>query len=60
MVDQGGERKFGWLSDVGFGLRFALTRFSTEKVVHLDFAFPLGGEDSLDSVQVLLKAKRSF
>lgn len=54
------ERKFGWLSDVGFGLRFAPTRFSTEKVVHLDFAFPLGGEDSVDSVQVVFRAKRSF
>ncbi len=55
-----GEPNFGWLPDVGFGLRFALTRFSTDKVGHLDFAFPLGGGASIDSVQILFEAKRSF
>ena len=55
-----GERNYGWLKDVGFGLRFAPTRFSTNKVAHLDFAFPLDGDPSIDSVQILLEAKRSF
>jgi hemolysin activation/secretion protein len=55
-----GERNLGWLSDVGFGLRFAPTRFSTDKVAHLDFAFPLAGDASVDSVQILLRSKRSF
>lgn len=55
-----GEQNFGWLADVGFGLRFAPTRFSTEKIAHLDFAFPLGGDASIDSVQILLQSKRSF
>jgi outer membrane protein assembly factor BamA len=55
-----GEENLGWLKDVGFGLRFAPTRFSTNKVAHLDFAFPLDGDPSIDSVQVLLEAKRSF
>ncbi len=55
-----GERNYGWLRDVGFGLRFAPTRFSTNKVAHLDFAFPLDGDPSIDSVQILLEAKRSF
>ncbi|MEL7449103.1 MAG: POTRA domain-containing protein [Pseudomonadota bacterium] len=35
-----GEPNQGWLKDVGFGFRFAPTRFSTDKIVHLDFAFP--------------------
>ena len=53
-------RRFGWLTDVGFGLRFALTRSSSRKLVHLDVAFPLGGDDSIDSVQILLESKRGF
>jgi hypothetical protein len=55
-----GEPNLGWLKDVGFGFRFAPTRFSTNKVAHLDFAFPLDGDPSIDSVQILLEAKRSF
>jgi outer membrane protein assembly factor BamA len=55
-----GEPNLGWLRDVGFGLRFAPTRFSTNKVAHLDFAFPLDGDPSIDTMQILLEAKRSF
>lgn len=55
-----GEENFGWLPNVGFGLRFTPTRFSTDKVAHLDFAFPLGGDASIDSLQILLEAKRGF
>jgi len=55
-----GEENFGWLKNVGFGLRIAPMRFSTSKVAHLDFAFPLDGDPSIDSVQILLEAKRSF
>jgi len=49
----------GWLVDVGVGLRFALTRL-TSKVVHLDLAFPLNGDDTIDDVQILLEARKSF
>ncbi len=55
-----GGTDLGWLKDVGFGLRFAPTRLSTRKIIHLDIAFPLDGDPSIDSVQVLLEAKRSF
>jgi outer membrane protein assembly factor BamA len=55
-----GEENFGWLKNVGFGLRLAPMRFSTSKIAHLDFAFPLDGDPSIDSVQILLEAKRSF
>jgi hypothetical protein len=50
----------GWLSDVGFGLRFAPTRLGTKKVFHMDFAFPLDGDDDIDNLQILFSAKRSF
>jgi len=49
----------GWLVDVGVGLRFALTRL-TSKVVHLDVAFPLNGDDTIDDVQIILEARKSF
>ena len=49
-----------WLVDVGFGLRFALTRVGSGKVVHLDIAFPLNGDDSIDSVQFVIESKKSF
>ena len=55
----GGE-PLGWLTDVGFGLRLAPTRSSARKMIHIDIAFPLDGDDSIDSVQILLESKRSF
>jgi outer membrane protein assembly factor BamA len=55
-----GGSPLGWLTDVGFGLRFAPTRTGFGKIVHLDIAFPLDGDPSIDSVQVLLTAKKSF
>jgi len=55
-----GPEPSGWLTDVGFGLRFALTRSSARKIIHLDIAFPLDGDDSIDSVQILLESKRQF
>jgi outer membrane protein assembly factor BamA len=55
-----GEPDLGWLKDVGFGLRFAPTRLGTRKIVHLDFAFPLDGDPTIDDVQILLEAKQSF
>lgn len=55
----GGE-SLGWLSDVGFGLRLAPTRTGTRSIIHVDLAFPLDGDDSIDSVQFLIESKRSF
>lgn len=49
-----------WLTDIGIGLRVAPTRGSSGKMIHLDLAFPLNGDASIDNVQVLLEAKRSF
>jgi outer membrane protein assembly factor BamA len=55
-----GEPELGWLRDVGLGLRFAPTRASSNKMIHLDIAFPLDGDPSIDSMQILLESKRSF
>lgn len=52
--------KLGWLKDVGLGLRFAPTRLGTKKVFHLDVAFPLDGDPTINDVQILFEGKRSF
>ncbi len=55
-----GGGSLGWLRDIGLGLRFATTRSGVGKIVHLDIAFPLDGDQSIDNVQILLGSKRSF
>ena len=55
-----GEERLGWLADVGFGLRLALTRSASRKVIHVDVAFPLNGDPTIDDVQFLLESRRSF
>lgn len=55
-----GNESRGWLTDVGFGLRLAPTRAGTREIFHIDLAFPLDGDESIDSVQLILEAKGSF
>ena len=55
-----GAKNLGLLRDVGFGLRLGNTRSGSGKVLHIDIAFPLDGEDDIDSVQILIDAKASF
>jgi hemolysin activation/secretion protein len=50
----------GWLKDIGIGLRLGPTRGGADEVVHLDIAFPLDGDPSIDKVQILLESKGSF
>jgi outer membrane protein assembly factor BamA len=50
----------GWLKNVGFGLRLGATRSSGRDVIHIDVAFPLDGDPTIDDVQFLIESKRSF
>ncbi|MEM6638492.1 MAG: hypothetical protein AAF610_01180 [Pseudomonadota bacterium] len=54
-----GGQSLGWLRSVGVGLRLAPTR-GGRKVFHLDVAFPLDGDPSIDSVQISFQGKRGF
>ena len=54
-----GEDNRGWIADVGVGLRLALTRVS-DRVVHIDLAFPLNDDPTIDSVQFLIESRKSF
>lgn len=55
-----GDDSIGWLRDVGIGLRLGPTRSGGDEVIHLDIAFPLDGDPSIDNVQILLESKSSF
>ena len=55
----GGEER-EWLTNVGIGLRFAGTRTGSRTMIHMDIAFPLNGDESIDSVQFLVESKRGF
>ena len=55
-----GARPQGWLRDVGIGLRLGPTRASGRDVIHIDIAFPLDGDPTIDDVQFLIESKSSF
>ena len=51
---------FKMLKDIGFGLRLSPSRSSGKSIVHLDVAFPLDGDDTIDNVQWLVTTKKSL
>jgi len=48
------------LKDVGFGLRIGNTRSGQGRMTHIDVAFPLDGDNSIQNVQFLIETKKSF
>jgi hypothetical protein len=50
----------GLLRDVGFGLRLGNSRSALGNVLHLDVAFPLDRDASMNSVQFLVQTRKSF
>lgn len=54
--DQGNEL----LKDVGFGLRIGNTRSGQGRMIHIDLAFPLDGDNNIQNVQFLIETKKSF
>jgi len=50
-------RGYGTLADVGFGFRFESTRTRQDRVLHVDFAFPLVDGPDVQSMQILLVIK---
>jgi hypothetical protein len=50
----------GMLYDVGIGLRLSSPRASGRSIVHIDLAFPLNGDPSIDNVQLVVETKGSF
>ncbi len=50
----------GLLRDVGFGLRLSSPRASSGTIVHIDLAFPLDGDRSIDNLQLNIETKGTF
>jgi hypothetical protein len=55
-----GAQPQGVLKDVGIGLRLGNSRSALGNVLHIDLAFPLDGDPSIDKMQVVVETKRSF
>jgi hypothetical protein len=55
-----GGPNLGLLRDVGVGLRLGNHRIGDGGVLHIDFAFPLDGEDDLDRFQILVDLRSGF
>jgi hemolysin activation/secretion protein len=56
-TDVTGATSLGLLSDVGIGLRLGTSRSAFGNVLHIDLAFPLDGDDDIDSVQLVVATK---
>jgi len=50
----------GFLKDVGVGLRLGNSRSGLGNVIHVDVAFPLDGDPSIEKVQFLVETKQRF
>lgn len=50
----------GSLYDIGIGLRLSSPRASGRSIVHVDLAFPLNGDPTIDTVQLIVETKGSF
>lgn len=50
----------GLLKDIGVGLRLGNPRSGLGRVIHVDLAFPLDGDSSIKSYQLLVEARASF
>jgi outer membrane protein assembly factor BamA len=50
----------GLLKDIGIGLRLANSRSGLGNIIHVDLAFPLDGDASIDSLQLLIETKERF
>lgn len=58
--DPRGAHSLGTLYDAGIGLRLSSPRSSGRSIVHVDLAFPINGNESVDDVQLIVETKRSF
>lgn len=54
------DSNLGTLKDVGLGLRFGSSRSAFGNVIHVDLAFPLDGDQTIDNMQFIVETKASF
>jgi outer membrane protein assembly factor BamA len=59
-TDVTGATSYGWLKDVGLGLRLGSSRSAYGNVIHIDLAFPLDGGSDISSVQFVVETEAHF
>jgi outer membrane protein assembly factor BamA len=59
-VDPVEAERFGWLRDVGLGLRIGSTRSGLGRMIHLDLAYPLDGGSDISNLQFLVGTRTGF
>jgi len=52
--------QMGWLKNIGVGLRITNSRSEIGRMLHIDIAYPLDGDSSIDKLQLLIEAKKGF
>ena len=55
-----GSANDGLLRDIGAGLRLGNSRSGLGRMIHVDVAYPLDGDDSISNVQFFVALKQSF
>ena len=56
----GQRSRHDFLADAGVGLRLGNSRSALGNVLHIDLAFPLQGDRSIKSMQIIVETKKSF
>ncbi len=51
---------YGWLKNIGVGLRIGSTRSGIGRMIHIDLAYPLDGGKDISKVQLLVEARKGF
>lgn len=59
-ADQRDSNSRDTLRDIGIGLRVVSSRSASAQVLHLDFAFPLDGDDDIDPHQIIFVLRATF
>lgn len=58
--DPAAGKNYGWLRNVGVGLRIGSTRSGLGRMIHVDLAYPLDGGKDISNVQLLVEARKGF
>jgi len=59
-VDPVAGKNYGWLKNIGVGLRIGSTRSGIGRMIHVDLAYPLDGGQDISNVQLLVEARKGF
>ena len=59
-VDPVEAERYGWLRNVGLGLRIGSTRSGLGRMIHIDLAYPLDGGSDISNLQFLVGTKTGF